>query len=122
MARKRNKIYKPGDRINIYLSQDVTSEFMDWINSQSDLSSFFLYAAQKLYDQTGLIDVSEIIPRKMNFNLSSADRPIPQIPQKAIHEPVYDIEESDNEGIFEDDEQEKDKLWSNIEDLDDPFA
>jgi len=106
MARKRNKIYKPGDRINIYLSQDVTSEFMDWINSQSDLSSFFLYAAQKLYDQTGLIDVSEIIPRKMNFNLSSADRPIPQIPQKAIHEPVYDIEESDNEGIFEDDEQE----------------
>ena len=69
MARTRNKEYKQGDRINLYLSQNLPDDFIEWINSQSDLSNFFLFAAQQLYKQTGNIDVAEVMPRKLRFNL-----------------------------------------------------
>ena len=62
MARTRNKEYKQGDRINLYLSQNLPDDFIEWINSQSDLSNFFLFAAQQLYKQTGNIDVAEVMP------------------------------------------------------------
>ena len=133
VARNRNKVYKQGDRINIYLSRDLTSEFVEWINKQSDLSNFFLYAAQQLYQQTGFVDVSEVMPRKINFELSSEDKtlltekmPIKQEKAKEpaiIQEKANKPEEADSEGIFEDDKQhEEDAAWSSIQDLDDPFA
>lgn len=135
MARKRNKTYKQGERINIYLSQDVNQEFIDWINSQSDLSSFFLYAAQKLYDQTGFIDVSEIMPRKINFDISSPDKSPALAPKPTIAKPAPDeaqfvtnanmvsSEERLSEGINESEEKKKKESWANLDILDDdPFA
>ncbi|MGM0867386.1 MAG: hypothetical protein ACQEWF_22210 [Bacillota bacterium] len=118
MARSRNKIYQQGDRINIYLSRDLTPEFVEWINKQSDLSNFFLYAAQQLYQQTGFVDVSEVMPRKINFDLSSTDTP---------HSPIEKTKkELSNKKIPEEmteEEKGKDSVWSSIEDLDDdPFA
>ena len=60
MARARTKKYDKGERINVFLSRELTPEFLEWINKQSDLSSFFLYAAQQLYEKTGFVDVEEV--------------------------------------------------------------
>lgn len=139
MARNRNKVYEQGDRINIYLSRDLSPEFVDWINSQSDLSNFFLYAAQQLYRQTGFIDTSEVMPRKINFDLKSLDTsnpaPIPR-PQQPARKPAPEVPvaEARKEAAAgkEEDEfmeqpndekvQEEQNAWSSLEDLDDPFA
>ncbi|OHR74071.1 hypothetical protein [Bacillus sp. UMB0893] len=131
MARNRNKDYSQGDRINIYLSRDVPPEFIEWINKQSDLSSFFLFAAQKLYQQTGFIDVSEIMPRKINFDLSSVDKSPVLAPktEEIIHQPEQSVDlslnkdESLSEGIDETEEEKKQESWANLDKFDDdPFA
>lgn len=135
MARTRNKEYSVGDRINIYLSRDLTPEFVDWINKQSDLSNFFLYAAQQLYQQTGFVDVSEVMPRKINYDLTSEVKTpqsqgyvIPTAPDKAntpetteppnVNEHKQQIENKD----LEPEVQEKGGNWSNLNLDDDPFA
>lgn len=130
MARNRSKVYKQGERINIYLSRDVTPEFVEWINKQSDLSNFFLYAAQQLYQQTGFVDVSEVMPRKINFELTSEDRTAKMLSSQKEAKSV--IEEAANnidsanvyQTIEKSREQEKkeEPNWSNIQDLDDPYA
>ncbi len=118
LARNRSKEYKHGERINIYLSRDLTPEFIDWINTQSDLSNFFLYAAQQLYRQTGFVDVAEVMPRKINFELDGAEYrpPFPQARPQA-----FLIEEEEPEP-----EPEKPKqpapAWGALDDFDDPFA
>lgn len=126
VARSRNKVYKQGERINIYLSRDLTPEFVEWINKQSDLSNFFLYAAQQLYQQTGFVDVSEVMPRKINFDLPIADKPTPQHVNEEIEQPTEEHkktdEERETEGIFEEEKEDEDSAWSSIQDLDDPFA
>lgn len=123
MARNRNKVYQQGDRINIYLSRDLTPEFVEWINKQSDLSNFFLYAAQQLYQQTGFIDVSEVMPRKINFEISSTDKVTLPIREQAIieqHESTTKDEETTPVAKNESKEQES---WAGTENLDDdPFA
>ncbi|MFI9225278.1 hypothetical protein ACIGQ5_22570 [Peribacillus frigoritolerans] len=135
MARNRKKDYAQGDRINIYISRDVPPEFMEWINKQSDLSSFFLYAAQKLYQQTGFIDVSEIMPRKINFDLSSLDKS-PALAPKTYEEEKMEPEETLTPAASQDDpeesllketddpeEEKKKEAWANLDQLDDdPFA
>jgi len=140
VARNRNKVYEQGDRINIYLSRDLSPEFVDWINSQSDLSNFFLYAAQQLYRQTGFIDTSEVMPRKINFDLKTletsnpvpvpgpqqpAQKPAPEMPaaQTAKEETAAGKEENEwNDHPNDEKEQAGQNAWSSLEDLDDPFA
>lgn len=126
MARSRNKVYKQGDRINIYLSRDLTPDFVEWINKQSDLSNFFLYAAQQLYQQTGFVDVSEVMPRKINFDLSSVTKSIPHIERETkqlVKEDTDTIVEHETEEIFElEEKEENNSAWSNIQNLDDPYA
>ena len=85
MARARTKKYDKGERINVFLSRELTPEFLEWINKQSDLSSFFLYAAQQLYEKTGFVDVAEVMPRKINFHLelnndNKKEVPIQELP------------------------------------------
>lgn len=118
-----------GDRINIYLSRDLTPEFINWINTQSDLSNFFLYAAQQLYQQTGFIDVSEVMPRKINFNLFSEDK-APQL-QGEINptvkkEEITPYTKSDPGIVLKPEEEKKNNekpAWSTVENLeDDPYA
>jgi hypothetical protein len=122
MARSRNKEYKPGDRINVYLSRDITPDFINWINKQSDLSSFFLYAAQQLYKNTGNIDVSEVMPRKINFDLSAEDR-TPSISENFISPASPDKNDVDSvDEIDESGSQKTEEKWASIEDLDDDFA
>lgn len=138
MSRNREKVYKQGERINIYLSRDVTPEFVEWINMQSDLSNFFLYGAQQLYEKTGFIDVSEVMPRKINFELSSDDKKLhhqtkaTEIIKEEISSPKK-RKELDNKIVSQNNlleskketvnlDKEKD-LWHDIENLDDdPFA
>lgn len=136
MARNRKKDYAQGDRINIYLSRDVPSEFIDWINKQSDLSNFFLFAAQKLYEQTGFVDVSEIMPRKINFNLSRQDEPpapktyteeqktlINYQEKPEIQMPPMTIKQEDHEKSHKENTEETKEAWSSLsDDFDDPFA
>lgn len=129
MARNRNKEYKQGERINIYLSRDITPEFIDWINKQSDLSNFFLYAAQQLHKQTGSIDVSEVMPRKINFDLTMADRPAPEPivspaeKPKLKPEPLVEDKMIDKEEIIDESEEiKKEETWATLDDLDDDFA
>ena len=68
MARKRTKKLENGDSAHLYISQQVPAELLDYLNKQSDLSNFFMYAAVKLYEQTGNVDVANFMPRR--FTLS----------------------------------------------------
>lgn len=123
MARNRNKVYQQGDRINIYLSRDLTPEFVEWINKQSDLSNFFLYAAQQLYQQTGFIDVSEVMPRKINFEISSTDKVTLPIREQAIIEQPESTTKDEETIPVAKNESKQQESWAGTENLDDdPFA
>ncbi|MGG0261448.1 hypothetical protein ABEY48_09740 [Bacillus mycoides] len=127
MARK---IYKAGDRANVYIKKDISPDMIDFINKQSDLTMFFLYAAQQLHKQIGNVDVAEILPRKYTFALDNATQPLPinhDEDFKTVHIPVSDqthIETSQkltNPG--ESHEEEENKTWNKLNDLeDDPYA
>lgn len=114
MARNRNKVYQQGDRINIYLSRDLTPEFVDWINKQSDLSNFFLYAVQQLYQQTGFVDVAEVMPRKINYDLSSME--------VNNTSKIEMFGESEETAGLEKEKSTEDTGWGNLEEIEDPYA
>ncbi|MDA1614177.1 hypothetical protein PDK26_23470 [Bacillus cereus] len=127
MARK---IYKAGDRANVYIKKDISPDMIDFINKQSDLTMFFLYAAQQLHKQIGNTDVAEILPRKYTFTLDNATQPLP-IKQdevsKIVHTPVSDQthietnQEITNPG--ESHVEEENTSWNKLNDLeDDPYA
>ena len=122
VARNRSKTYQQGERINIYLSRDLTPEFIDWINAQSDLSNFFLYAAQQLYRKTGFVDVAEVMPRKINFELAGAEDRDLFIPEAAPPAPVRaEIPKVEPEPEPEP-PKEPAPAWGALDDFDDPFA
>ncbi|MBO3796462.1 hypothetical protein ACTOS9_21820 (plasmid) [Bacillus subtilis] len=125
MARSRNKKYKQGDRINVYVSKDVTDEFMNWINKQSDLSNFFLYAAQQLYAKTGDIDVSEIMPRKINFDIK-VDKPEIEVKINKDHKKENKTNDEINteDSVSEKSKEDINKIeeWDMGDLDDDPFA
>lgn len=116
------KTYQQGEKVQVYLNKSITPDFLEWINKQSDLSNFFLYAAQQLYEKTGFIDVSDIMPRKINFDIvtntattSIADTE-PKIVQPNPVEPkpeAIEVEEPIDEPIIK-------SAWESFDD--DPFA
>ncbi|MDQ8094904.1 hypothetical protein [Bacillus amyloliquefaciens] len=128
MARSRSKTYELGGRIQVYLSKDMTPEFLEWINKQSDLSSFFLYAAQQLYKQTGFVDVSEVMPRKIDFDISknqTSERDESQIDlnpqQQSIEEPDRDTQHKEDDA--KQPKEKEETAWGSLDSLDDdPFA
>lgn len=127
MARK---IYKAGDRANVYIKKDISPEMIDFINKQSDLTMFFLYAAQQLHKQIGNTDVAEILPRKYTFALDNKTQPLPikhDEGSKIVHTPVSDqthietSQEITNPGESHD--KEENTSWNKLNDLDDdPYA
>ncbi|KXY55862.1 hypothetical protein AT278_16745 [Bacillus cereus] len=127
MARK---IYKAGDRANVYIKKDISPEMIDFINKQSDLTMFFLYAAQQLHKQIGNTDVAEILPRKYTFTLDNETQPLPikhNEGSKTVHTPVSDqthietSQEITNPGESHD--EEENTSWNKLNDLeDDPYA
>ncbi|MGN4294146.1 hypothetical protein [Bacillus cereus group sp. MYBK87-2] len=127
MARK---IYKAGDRANVYIKKDISPDMIDFINKQSDLTMFFLYAAQQLHKQIGNTDVAEILPRKYTFALDNETQPLPikhDEGSKTIHTSVSNqthIETSQqitNPG--ESNDKEENTSWNKLNDLeDDPYA
>lgn len=127
MARK---VYKAGDRANVYIKKDISQEMLDFINNQSDLTMFFLYAAQQLHKQIGNTDVAEILPRKYTFSLDSETKPLPIIQDeesKSTHTPALDQTHVEtNQEITkhrESNAEEENKSWSKLDDLDDdPYA
>lgn len=118
VARNRSKNYQQGERINIYLSRDLTPEFIDWINTQSDLSNFFLYAAQQLYRKTGFVDVAEVMPRKINFELAGAEDRDLFIPEAAPAAPVREDKPKEEP----EPQKQPASAWGALDDFDDPFA
>ena len=123
MAKARKKNYDFGDRIQVYLSKDLTPEFLEWINKQSDLSGFFLYAAQQLYGKTGFIDVVKILPRYIDFDITAKSTP----ENKNTIEPPVEvakeviIKDSPSENVIK--EENKDTTWNDFDlDNEDPFA
>ncbi|KIQ77000.1 hypothetical protein RW25_29890 [Bacillus sp. L_1B0_8] len=127
MARK---IYKAGDRANVYIKKDISPDMIDFINKQSDLTMFFLYAAQQLHKQIGNVDVAEILPRKYTFALDNETQPLPikhNEDSKTVHTPVLDqthieaSQEITNPG--ESNDKEENTSWNKLNDLeDDPYA
>ncbi|PFZ08111.1 hypothetical protein COL63_25725 [Bacillus pseudomycoides] len=127
MARK---VYKPGDRANVYIKKDVSHEMLDFINKQSDLTMFFLYAAQQLHKEIGNTDVAEILPRKYNFSLDAETKPL-TIKKDEEQKPVPSSDlnqiqvESNTEiaKLRETHEEQEEKSWGSLNDLDDdPYA
>ncbi|PGO64010.1 hypothetical protein CN980_25915 [Bacillus cereus] len=127
MARK---VYKAGDRANVYIKKDISHEMLDFINKQSDLTMFFLYAAQQLHKQIGNTDVAEILPRKYTFALDNETKPLTIKHHKdstSVHTPVSDqthietSQEITNPGKSHD--EEENTSWNKLNDLgDDPYA
>jgi len=127
MARK---VYKAGDRANVYIKKDISQEMLDFINTQSDLTMFFLYAAQQLHKQIGNTDIAEILPRKYTFSLDAETKPLttkPDEESKTVHSPTFDqIHVETNQEITkhrESHDEEENTSWSKLNDLDDdPYA
>ncbi|MBK5429677.1 hypothetical protein JFU54_03595 [Bacillus sp. TH19] len=127
MARK---IYKPGDRANVYIKKDISPEMIDFINKQSDLTMFFLYAAQQLHKQIGNTDVAEILPRKYTFALDNETQPLPikhDEGSKTVHTPVSDQKHIETSQEITNPGESHDKAentsWNKLNDLeDDPYA
>ncbi|WP_144508764.1 hypothetical protein [Bacillus mycoides] len=127
MARK---VYKAGDRANVYIKKDISQEMLDFINTQSDLTMFFLYAAQQLHKQIGDTDVAEILPRKYTFSLDSEIKPLiikQDEASKPVHTPALDQTHVEtNQEITkprESHDDEENKSWNKLDDLDDdPYA
>ncbi|MEK7014128.1 hypothetical protein MHB70_30465 [Bacillus sp. FSL M7-1020] len=127
MARK---IYKAGDRANVYIKKDISPEMIDFINKQSDLTMFFLYAAQQLHKQIGNTDVAEILPRKYTFALDNETTPLTIKHDKDatfVHTPVSNqthietSQEITNPGESHD--KEENTSWNKLNNLDDdPYA
>lgn len=124
------KIYKAGDRANVYIKKDISPDMIDFINKQSDLTMFFLYAAQQLHKQIGNVDVAEILPRKYTFALDNEIQPLPikhDEDSKTVHTPVSDqtyIETSQEiRNPRESNNKEENTSWNKLNDLeDDPYA
>lgn len=121
MARRTNKkTYEQGDRVNIYLSKGVSPEFIKWMNQQTDLSTFFLYAAAKLHEEVGSINVADIAPRRINIDTSgeeTAEEPTTAENSEEL-DPKQNEESPDNEGPDEKEEKEP-EAWEGTEDLGD---
>lgn len=117
MSNKRlGKKYKHGERISLYVGRDVSEEFLDWMNMQSNLTGFFYYAALQLYKQTGKIDVATVMPARLNYDLSSMDQ------QRQQSTPIpTPINKPKEENSKEDPEQGK-NTWAGLDDIEDPYA
>lgn len=64
---------KKGKRTNLFVSRHLSDEFIDWCNMQSNLSATVWYALLELYKTTGYIDVAEVMPAKIDFDLQKID-------------------------------------------------
>ncbi|WP_028401062.1 hypothetical protein [Ectobacillus panaciterrae] len=119
----RRKEYKAGDRINVYIKRNVSPEMIDWINEQSDITTFFLYAAQQLYEKTGNVDIAEILPRKYDFSLKNGNTPsLLPLNTQSHNQTQTDIFNKDKYERAHKHEQESNESWSGIDDMDDPYA
>lgn len=119
MARRTNKkTYAQGDRVNIYLSKGVSQEFINWMNQQTDLSTFFLYAAAKLHEEVGSINVADIAPRRINIDTSSEESVEESTPAEKSEEldPKLIEENTDNEKTAEKEEPE---AWAGMDEIED---
>ncbi|MBQ0139381.1 MAG: hypothetical protein KBT36_08800 [Kurthia sp.] len=70
MSRSRKKILKYGDRFNIYVSELVDDEILDFINLQSDLTATVMAGIIKLYQENGKVDLVNYLPRTYSINSS----------------------------------------------------
>lgn len=109
MARKRSRIYKAGDKIQVSLNKDLSPEFLEWINKQSDLTNFFLYGVQQLYKETGNIDVATVMPRKIDIDT------IQDVPTQILTKEMPEIDEPKDRNN-EKEIQSKNEKWENITD------
>lgn len=128
MARK---VYKAGDRANVYIKKDISQEMLDFINTQSDLTMFFLYAAQQLHKQIGDTDVAEILPRKYTFSLDAQTKHLKtvleeqeqqiSVPSVALAQPLVESNDKISE-MRESHEEPQKTSWESLDEIDDPYA
>lgn len=113
MARK-SKIYKHGDRLQVYLSNNLEDDFIEWINRQSDKSNFFLYAAAKLYDEYGPIDMGPEIPRRIVLkNKKSVPRTVETIEEIYEEETTTKSQKRNNKvDSLEEQKTQPKKAWT----------
>ena len=84
MSKKRNKQHKPGERISVYLNKDLPPHFFEWLSKQDDVSAFVLYALERLYAETGNINVSNYLPRRFFFEDTAATR-MDELPPRQVY-------------------------------------
>ncbi|KIU09882.1 hypothetical protein SC09_contig10orf00068 [Bacillus subtilis] len=73
MGRRRKNQYEHGDRCQVFLSQNVDQSLINWINKQSEMSGFFLLAAQALYEKIGNVDSLAHLPRYFSLPVNEND-------------------------------------------------
>lgn len=118
MSNKRlGKKYNHGERLSLYVGRDVSEEFLDWMNMQSNLTAFFYYAALQLYKQTGKIDVATVMPARLNYDLASIELNRQQIEPNQIHPEVKSTEK-----IKKEEPNKENNTWTGLDDFDDPYA
>lgn len=126
MARK---VYKAGDRANVYIKKDISPEMLKFINKQSDLTMFFLYAAQQLHKQVGNVDIAEILPRKYTFSLDAQTKHLKTVPEEqqisvsSASLSQSPVESNDKTAEIRATQEEPQKTsWESLDEIEDPYA
>ncbi|MYL35490.1 hypothetical protein GLW08_20520 [Pontibacillus yanchengensis] len=125
MPRNR-KDYERGSRISVYLNQQVEDDLIQYINQQSDIQAFFLYAAMELYNNYGSGDISQKLPRNFHFTLGETEldnnesqemqKPLVNITNKK--ESVEGNSPSSQQNTSKSNDKNEDN-WHKLKDLDD---
>lgn len=68
MARSRKKVLAYGDRFNIYISELIDQELLDFINKQTDLTATIMTGLIKLYQEHGDENLANILPRSYSVH------------------------------------------------------
>ncbi|MGG1571636.1 hypothetical protein [Fictibacillus sp. NRS-1165] len=109
----RERILTHGSRVPFYLKKSLPHEFLDWINQQSEITDFVLYAIEELYKKTGPIDIGSILPKNHKFQLvEGAEGDNTPEPPKLAQIANTDVRETDTPP----------KEWDTIDDLDDDYS
>ncbi|MCM3191391.1 hypothetical protein M3596_22015 [Bacillus subtilis] len=107
MGRRRKNQYEHGDRCQVNLSQNVDQSLINWINKQSEISGFFLLAAQALYEKIGNVDSLTHLPRYFSLPVdendlsADAENSAPAIPILNESNKLDNIQEQTNNDLNE---------------------
>ncbi|MEV2908681.1 hypothetical protein ABNF65_08460 [Paenibacillus larvae] len=104
----------------MYLGADIPDHFLEWLNKQSNNSATLLYGASLLFKQHGNIDISSVMPAKIDYSYSMGEHTT-NLTNQTPSDPV--LPNSVPPGPKDEEKQSSTSPWAGIEDMeDDPYS